>query len=77
MQANGPRNTEEESVVRRAQHGGEEQARTGVVVPRCVPSMVLMSARHNSTSTRHSLQGTVELRRRGGHSERHARETTC
>ena len=32
MQANGPRNTEEESVVRRAQHGGEEQASTGAVV---------------------------------------------
>ena len=48
MQANGPRNTEEESVVRRAQHGGEEQARTGAVVPRCVPSMVPMSARHSN-----------------------------
>ena len=46
MQANGPRNTEEESVVRRAQHGGEEQARTGAV-PRCVPSMVPMATRHN------------------------------
>ena len=32
MQANGPRNTEEESVVRRAQHGGEEQASTGAPV---------------------------------------------
>ena len=35
MQANGPRNTEEESVVRRAQHGGEEQASTGA--PVCAP----------------------------------------
>ena len=32
VQANGPRNTEEESVVRRAQHGGEEQASTGAPV---------------------------------------------
>ena len=32
VQANGPRNTEEESVVRRAQHGGEEQASTGAMV---------------------------------------------
>ena len=47
MQANGPRNTEEESVVRRAQHGGEEQARTGAM-HRCVPSMVPMSTRHSN-----------------------------
>ena len=76
MQANGPRNTEEESVVRRAQHGGEEQARTGAVV---CPGVCQAWCRclQGTATTRHSLQGTVELRRRGGHSERHARETTC
>ena len=77
MQANGPRNTEEESVVRRAQHGGEEQARTGAVVPRCGVCQAWCRCLQGTVTTRHSLQGTVELRRRGGHSERHARETTC
>ena len=63
MQANGPRNTEEESVVRRAQHGGEEQASTGAV-PRCVPSIVLMSARHSNYSAQSARHSRVEEKRR-------------
>ena len=64
MQANGPRNTEEESVVRRAQHGGEEQARTGAVVPPCVPSMVPMSARHSNYKAQSARHSRVEEKRR-------------
>ena len=53
MQADGPRNTEEESVVRRAQHGGEEQASTGA--PVC--------AKHGADVCKaQQLQGTVTAR---------------
>ena len=65
MQANGPRNTEEESVVRRAQHGGEEQASTGAVpCPLCVPSMVPMSTRHSNYKAQSARHSRVEEKRR-------------
>ena len=63
MQANGPRNTEEESVVRRAQHGGEEQASTGAPVW-CVPSMVPMSTRHSKYKAQSARHSRVEEKRR-------------